>query len=315
MDYNPLGSSVHGILQARILEWVIVGPSPNHVLLLATPWTAARQASLSLTISWSLPKFMFIALVMPSNHLILWYSLLLLPLIFPSIRTFPMSDLFASDDQNTGASASASILPVNNQGWSPWRLTGLISLLSKGLSEVFSSPTGIDSSAFCLLYGPALTTVGDHWEDLSLGYTDLCWQCNVSAFQQTVWVCHCFPAKKQLSSDFMAAVTVHSDFGAQEEDEDLPDPGIEPRSPELQVDSLLCERQGKPQISQEAKVKLLPEYLLYLIMWKDCLFPRCGFHNNKTISFIIVALRGLFSGKGWGWGRKENPPPSNYLPG
>ena len=56
--------------------------------LTATPWIAARQASLSLSISWSLPKFMPIALVMPSSHLILWHSLLLLPSIFPSIRDF-----------------------------------------------------------------------------------------------------------------------------------------------------------------------------------------------------------------------------------
>ena len=53
-----------------------------------TPWAAACQASLSLTISQSLPKFMFIALVMPSSHLILWWPLLLLPSIFPSLRDF-----------------------------------------------------------------------------------------------------------------------------------------------------------------------------------------------------------------------------------
>ena len=47
---------------------------------------------------------------------------------------------------------------------------------------------------------------------------DLCWQNNVSAFQYIVHICHHFPAKKQLSSDFMAAVTVCSDFGAQEEE-------------------------------------------------------------------------------------------------
>ena len=53
-----------------------------------TPWTAACQASLTLTISWSLPKFMSIALVIPSSHLILWLPLLLLPSIIPSKRTF-----------------------------------------------------------------------------------------------------------------------------------------------------------------------------------------------------------------------------------
>ena len=56
---------------------------------------------------------------------------------------------------------------------------------------------GINSMAFCLLYGPALTTVHNHWEDYSLDHTDLCWQSNVSAFQHTVYVCHRFPVEKQ----------------------------------------------------------------------------------------------------------------------
>ena len=58
---------------------------------------------------------------------------------FPASGNFPMSQLFAPDDQNTGASASASVLPTNIHGWFPLRLTGLISLLSTGLSGVFSS--------------------------------------------------------------------------------------------------------------------------------------------------------------------------------
>ena len=62
--------------------------SLSHVQLFATPWTAARQASLSITNSWSLPKLMSIELVMPSNHLILYRPLLLLPSIFPSIKVF-----------------------------------------------------------------------------------------------------------------------------------------------------------------------------------------------------------------------------------
>ena len=79
--------------------------------------------------------------LMPFNHLILCCLLLLLPSVFPSIRVFPMSWLFASGGQTTGASASASLLPVSIQGWSPLGLTGLISLLSKGLSSIFSSTT------------------------------------------------------------------------------------------------------------------------------------------------------------------------------
>ena len=61
------------------------------------------------------------------------------PQSFPATGTFPTSCPFTWDDQNTGASASATVLPVNIQGWSPLRLTGLISLLSKGLAGVFSS--------------------------------------------------------------------------------------------------------------------------------------------------------------------------------
>ena len=110
----------------------------NHVWLIATPWTAARQAPLSLTISWSLLKFMSIESVMLSNHLILCRPLLL-PSIFPASGSFLMSQLFASGGQSTGASVSASVLPVNIQGWLPFWFSGLISLLSKGLSRVFSS--------------------------------------------------------------------------------------------------------------------------------------------------------------------------------
>jgi len=60
---------------------------------------------------------------------------------FPALGSFPMSWLFASDDQSIGASVSASVLPMNIQDWFPLELTGLISLLSKGLSRVFSNTT------------------------------------------------------------------------------------------------------------------------------------------------------------------------------
>ena len=73
-----------------------VSSSLSHVLLFAAPWTAACQASLSITISQSLLKLMSIESVMPSNHLILCRPLLLLPSIFPIIRVFLMSQLFAS---------------------------------------------------------------------------------------------------------------------------------------------------------------------------------------------------------------------------
>ena len=75
------------------IEYVVV-QSPSCVRLFATPWTAARQASLSLTISWSLSKFMSIESVMLSNHLILFCPLLLLPSIFPSFRVFSNESVF-----------------------------------------------------------------------------------------------------------------------------------------------------------------------------------------------------------------------------
>ena len=88
------------------------------------------------------PSSMSIAPVIPPSHLILWCPLLLLPSILPSIRDFfPKYWLFTSGDQNTGTSTSASVLPMSIQGWFPLGLTGLISLLSRGLSRVFSSTT------------------------------------------------------------------------------------------------------------------------------------------------------------------------------
>ena len=85
----------------------VVVQSLSHIQLFAPPWIAAHQTSLSFTISWSLLKFMFIELLMPSNHLVLCCPLLLLPSIFLSIRVFfPMSCLFASDSPSIGASAS-----------------------------------------------------------------------------------------------------------------------------------------------------------------------------------------------------------------
>ena len=111
------------------------------VWLFATPWTAATQASLSFTIFQSLLKLMSIESVMPSYHLIFCHPLLLPPSIFPSIRVFSNELLFSSGSQSMGAgvSASASVLPMNIQGWFSLGLTGLISLQSEELSRVISS--------------------------------------------------------------------------------------------------------------------------------------------------------------------------------
>ena len=114
--------------------------SLSRVWLFVTPWITARQASLSITNSWSSLKFTSIESVMPSSHLILCRPLLLLPNL-PTIRVFSTSQLFAWGSQSTGVSALASFLPNKSQGWSPSEWTGWISLQSKGLSRVFSNTT------------------------------------------------------------------------------------------------------------------------------------------------------------------------------
>ena len=89
----------------------------------------------------SLLKLMSIESVMPSNHLILCRPLLLLPPIPPSIRVFSSESTLHMRWPSTGVSASASVLPVNTQDWSPLWWTGWISLQPKGLSRVFSNTT------------------------------------------------------------------------------------------------------------------------------------------------------------------------------
>ena len=89
-DLTDLCSSSNFILPSQLNEGVFSSvQSLSPVQLFATPWTAAHQASLSITNSWSLLKLMPIESVMPSDYLILCCPLLLLPSIFPSIRVFP----------------------------------------------------------------------------------------------------------------------------------------------------------------------------------------------------------------------------------
>ena len=106
-----------------------------------TSRTAARKASLSITISLSLLKLLPIESVMPFSHLILCHHLLHLPSIFPSTMVFSNESALLIRWTNTGASASSSVLLMNIQGWFPLRLTALISVLFKGLSGVFCNTT------------------------------------------------------------------------------------------------------------------------------------------------------------------------------
>ena len=109
--------------------------------LTVTPWIAALQASLSITISRSSLKLMSIGSVMPSSYFILCHPLSSRPQSLPASESFPMSQFFAWGGQSTGVSASASFLPKNTQGWSPLEWTGWISFQSKGLWRVFSNTT------------------------------------------------------------------------------------------------------------------------------------------------------------------------------
>ena len=218
MDCSPPGSSVHGILQARILECVAISfsrgssqprdrarvsyieggfftaeppekppqsvQSLSHVWLFVTPWAAACQASLSVTNSWSLLTLMSIESVMPSNHLILCRPFLLLPSIFPSIRVF----------------SSESVLHIRWPKY--WSFTFSISLSNeylgmisfginwfdlavqgtlKSLLQHHSSKASILwCSAFFIV--PTVTFIHDYWKNHSFDYKDLCQQSDVSAF-------------------------------------------------------------------------------------------------------------------------------------
>ena len=179
---------------------------------LCTLMPISHQASLSFTISWSLLTFMSIELVILSNpsHPLPPSS----PFAFSlsQHQSFSVAQLFASGGQSTGASASASILPMNLQGRFPLELTGLSPCSARDPQESSPAPQfkSINSSVLSLLHGPTLTLVQDYWKSHSSDYIDLCQQSDVFAF------CHSFPFKKQRSFNFMAAVTICSDFGAQE---------------------------------------------------------------------------------------------------
>ena len=138
----------------------------SHVHLFAIPWITARQASLSITNSQSLPKFMSFESLMPSTHLILCNPFSSHLQSFPSSGSFQMSQLFASGGQSIGVSAWTSVLPMNTQDWSlGW--TGWSPCHPRDSQE--SSPTPqfktVNSSALSFLYSPTLTSIHDYWKN------------------------------------------------------------------------------------------------------------------------------------------------------
>ena len=162
----------HSSISIKMLNLVQSVQSLSPVLLFVTPGTAAWQASLSITNSRSLLKFMSITPVMPSNQLILCLPFSSCLQSFPSSGSFQMRQFFTSGGQSIGVSASASVLPMNIQCWTPLELTGLISLQSKGSHESSLAPQfeSINSSMLSLLYGPALTSIHDYWKNHRFDY-------------------------------------------------------------------------------------------------------------------------------------------------
>ena len=149
-----------------------------------TPWTAAHQASLSFTTSWSLLKLMSIESVMPSNHLVLCRPLLL-PSVFPSIKVFSKESVLHIRWPEYW-SFSFSISPSNEYlGLISFRIDWFDLLAVQGTLK--SSPTPqfkhISSSLLSFLYSPTLTSVHDYWKNRNSDYMDLC---------QQRFLIHCF---------------------------------------------------------------------------------------------------------------------------
>ena len=144
--------------------------SLSHVQLFAAPWTAAHQASLSITNSQSLLKLLSIESVMPSSHLILYHPLLLLPSIFPSIRVFSKESALCIRWPKYW-NFSFSISPSNEySGLISFRMDWLDLLLVYGTLESSPKPRfkSITSSALSFLYGPTLTSIHHYWKNHSL---------------------------------------------------------------------------------------------------------------------------------------------------
>ena len=201
---------------------VVVVQSPSYVWFFATQWTAfchARPPSPSPfpeVCPSSCPLHQWCHSIISSSDTFLSFC----PQSFPALVSFPMSWLFTSDDQNNGASASASVLSMSIQGWFPLRLTGLISLLLKLLSGEFSSTVVQRYQLFgiCLLYDPAVSTIYDQWKTITLTIRIFVGRVIMSLLFNTLSRFVIVFQPRNSRHDFMAAVTICSDFRAREEE-------------------------------------------------------------------------------------------------
>ena len=162
------------IVKYKMTVWVVYQLSSvqslSRVRLFATPWIAAHQASLSITNSWSSPKLLSIELVMPSTHLILCCSLLLLPLIPPSVWIFSNESTLHMRWPKYW-SFSFSISPSKEHpGLISFRMDWLDLLAVQGTLKSPPTPQfkSINSSALSFLHSPTLTSIHDHWKNHSL---------------------------------------------------------------------------------------------------------------------------------------------------
>ena len=141
-------STVYDSMQPHALQYTrLPCPSPS-------PGACSNSSPLS---QWCHPVTS--SSVIPFSHL----------QSFPASGSFPMSQFFASGGQRIEVSASASVLPMNTQYWSPLGWTGWISLQSKGFSRVFPTPQfkSINSLVLSFLYSPTLTSIHDYWKNHS----------------------------------------------------------------------------------------------------------------------------------------------------
>ena len=169
--------------------WCLVVQSLSCVWHYMNPWTAALQASLSFTLSWSLLKLCPLTLslsiesVMPSNRLILCHPRLL-PSVFPSIKVFSNESALPIRWPEYWSFSFSISLSDEYPGLISLGLTSWISLQSKRFSRVSSSNT-VQRHQFIgtqLFYCPALISIHDYWKNHSFDYMDLCKQSDVSAF-------------------------------------------------------------------------------------------------------------------------------------
>ena len=166
------------IRRKESIFWPLSFQSLSCAWLFENPWTAARQASLSITNSRSPLKLMSIESVMPSNRFILCCPILLLPSIFPSIKFFSNESVLHIRWPKYW-SFSFSINPSNEySGLIFFRIDWLDLLAVQGTQKFSPTPQfkSINSSVLSILCCPTLISVHDYWKNHSFDYMDLCWQ-------------------------------------------------------------------------------------------------------------------------------------------